>query len=440
MGRAEANFKKSRFVKIHGEKLPLTYAMKKYKLNYYMLTRHIVSRKKGFCGLPSTKAFIQHELDRIYERFPSAPSKDVLLTCKKTRTPFKSLVKSHNVTYNTINTLVVLHGITPKFEQIHPDTHKIITKKYLREHLKNGNSMAYVASLHEVSPSFVLQKAHSFGLYVPPSFTSIGETQVRTFVESLGLETTKHKKREYEIDVYIPSLKIGIEYNGVYWHTTFDRLYHQKKYLMARQDGIHLIQIWEDDWTYKQDLIQKKLRHVLGYVDGSEKVFARKTSIERIAGTELRDFYNTNHIQGWKSAKHNFILRYDEHIVAALSIQNNKIERYTTSRTVTGGFSKLLKHAMTELNLRTIETFADLCWTNHENNQYIKNGFEFIHLSKPNYFWTKGIKKYSRLKFQKHKLKNMKGYADEKSEREIMTENGYLQLFDAGNAKFIKTF
>jgi hypothetical protein len=34
----------------------------------------------------------------------------------------------------------------------------------------------------------------------------------------------------------------------------------------------------------------------------------------------------------------------------------------------------------------------------------------------------------------------MPGYALNKSESEIMKDNKYLQVYDAGNAKFIKTF
>lgn len=48
--------------------------------------------------------------------------------------------------------------------------------------------------------------------------------------------------------MYIPALKLAIEYNGIYWHsvergTTID--YHLKKSLACRQLGIRLIHIYE---------------------------------------------------------------------------------------------------------------------------------------------------------------------------------------------------
>ena len=54
-----------------------------------------------------------------------------------------------------------------------------------------------------------------------------------------------------EIDIYIPALKLGIEYNGIYWHSTKcikDKNYHINKTMIARKAGIKLIHIFEDQW------------------------------------------------------------------------------------------------------------------------------------------------------------------------------------------------
>ena len=53
------------------------------------------------------------------------------------------------------------------------------------------------------------------------------------------------------IDIYIPSLKLGFEYNGNYWHKDKgdpDGPSAQKERL-AREKGVTLYTIWEDDWT-----------------------------------------------------------------------------------------------------------------------------------------------------------------------------------------------
>ena len=62
----------------------------------------------------------------------------------------------------------------------------------------------------------------------------------------------------YELDIYIPSLKLAIEFNGNYYHC-IDKLqsktYHLDKSLLCREKGIRLIHIYEfedlDDQIYK---------------------------------------------------------------------------------------------------------------------------------------------------------------------------------------------
>ena len=58
-----------------------------------------------------------------------------------------------------------------------------------------------------------------------------------------------------EIDVYIPSIKTGVEYDGEYWHK--DRAEHEiKKYEICREKGIRLIRVREgsDETTKRSDI------------------------------------------------------------------------------------------------------------------------------------------------------------------------------------------
>lgn len=54
--------------------------------------------------------------------------------------------------------------------------------------------------------------------------------------------------RPKEIDIYLPDLKIGIEYNGTYWHSIeagTDKYAHRNKSLTCRKLGIRLVHIYE---------------------------------------------------------------------------------------------------------------------------------------------------------------------------------------------------
>lgn len=50
-----------------------------------------------------------------------------------------------------------------------------------------------------------------------------------------------------ELDIYIPSIKVGIEYDGVAWHkkeTKADS--DRKKYTLCKEQGIKLLRVRED--------------------------------------------------------------------------------------------------------------------------------------------------------------------------------------------------
>ena len=76
------------------------------------------------------------------------------------------------------------------------------------------------------------------------------------------------------------------------------------------------------------------------------------------------------------------------------------------------------------------------------NNLWIKNiynklGMVYIGKTLPNYNYLKNGKIYSRINFQKHKLKKFNYYSSDKTETEIMLENKYRKLYDIGNLKYI---
>ena len=70
-----------------------------------------------------------------------------------------------------------------------------------------------------------------------------------------------------EIDIYFPQKKIGIEFNGLRWHTEWfgkrEPDYHLKKTEECNRKGIGLIQIFEDEYVNKKQLVLNKIKHIL---------------------------------------------------------------------------------------------------------------------------------------------------------------------------------
>jgi hypothetical protein len=63
-----------------------------------------------------------------------------------------------------------------------------------------------------------------------------------------------------ELDIYIPKLKLAIEFNGIYWHSieaSNTKEYHLMKSLLCRDKGIRLIHIYEfEDFEQQKQLLK----------------------------------------------------------------------------------------------------------------------------------------------------------------------------------------
>lgn len=98
---------------------------------------------------------------------------------------------------------------------------------------------------------------------------SRGEKEVLEFCKSClpegteVLENTRDIISPYEIDIYVPSLKLGIEYDGDYWHSKCPSGYHEKKDQMARDLGIKLVHVKECDWKSQKCKAEEELSKLL---------------------------------------------------------------------------------------------------------------------------------------------------------------------------------
>jgi hypothetical protein len=289
--------------------------------------------------------------------------------------------------------------------------------------------------------------------------SSLLEKEVSNFVRENTKFKIEENKRWYsknrsfqELDIYIPNLKIGIEFNGLYWHsdTYKNKNYHLDKTLSCKKLGIRLIHIFEDEWINKKDVVKSKLKHILNISD-EEKVYARKTIIKEITNKEKTSFLEKYHIQGSDQATIKLGEYYNDELVAVMtftklrrSLGSKKsdpgqyeLSRFATSKNVIGGFSKMLKYAINNYDISYIKTFADLRWSDFESNVYESNGFTLSHISAPNYFYVpnSGKIRYHRFNFRKNILEEKfpEYYDKNLTEFQIMDKTNYSRIWDCGN-------
>jgi very-short-patch-repair endonuclease len=255
--------------------------------------------------------------------------------------------------------------------------------------------------------------------------------------------------KPHELDIYLPNLKLSFEFNGLYWHNELNKNknYHLNKTEECEKQGIKLIHIYEDEWSFKQDIVKSRILNLLGK---SNKIFARKCEIKEINDNKLiREFLENNHLQGNINSKIKIGLFYQDELVSIMTFGNLRTplgqkslkNHYEMLRfcnklniNVVGGASKLFKYFINKYDPKEVISYADRSWSS--GNLYEKLGFDLIHRTEPNYYYIiDGIRKH-RYNYRKDKLVR-EGADPNKSEHEMMLNKKIYRIYDSGNLKYV---
>lgn len=278
--------------------------------------------------------------------------------------------------------------------------------------------------------------------------SSVGEKEVASLFR--GQNVIRHDRKILqgkELDIYLPDLKLAIEYNGSFWHSSErkDKRYHQDKTIECAKQGIHLIHIFDYEWadTIKRN---KLTNYINSFITQSRIYYARDLVIQRISSKEAKDFQDKYHLQNSVNSEYNIALTDNNEILSVMSFQSPRfdhsyeweITRYCTKDGVgiVGGAEKLFKHFIRLQKTNSILTYVDI--SKFTGNVYTKLGFKPTqdYLTVPNYVWVNThFDVLPRYKTQKHKLLEKGLGVEEQTENEIMEGQGYYKVFDSGNLK-----
>ena len=260
------------------------------------------------------------------------------------------------------------------------------------------------------------------------------------------------KARSLELDIYIPSLKIAIEVDGIYWHSSLagkKRLYHIDKKKHFAEKGIDVINFYDWEINNKAEIVSSMIAHRLKSTQN--RIYARKCSLSLVNVSDARDFFQKNHIHEGKNLGGITVgLMYKDEIVCAANFRGTanarevELKRFASklNTSVIGGMSRILKE-FKRINrdgkkYKTLKTYADLRFSSlvGDNTVYDVVGFKNKKISEPNYKYFRDSRKplLSRQKFMKHKLKSiLPDFDGSKTEWENMRDNGYNRIYDCGN-------
>jgi hypothetical protein len=332
---------------------------------------------------------------------------------------------------------------------------KILSNSHLKKHnITQSEYKDIYGSIISANTSALFKKNLS-NIEFPPQ--SKYELEILNYIKTIynGDIITNTKKIIYpfEVDIYIPEKKLGIEFNGLYFHSELgngkNRNYHLSKTITSEKNNIKLIQIFEDEWRNKVEIVKSIISSKLNVLP--IKINARDCVIKSVSSNLKNDFLASNHIQGSDKSSVSYGLYHQNKLISIMtfgslraalgnSTKQNQYELFRFCSKIyvncRGAFSKLFNHFINNHHPDSIITYADRRFSNVKNNVYNTNNLNFIGETKPNYFYTKNYdKRLHRFNFPKHKLVKM-GHDSSLTEWEIMQSLEYDRIWDCGHLKF----
>ena len=271
-----------------------------------------------------------------------------------------------------------------------------------------------------------------------------------------------------EIDLYDPVAKVGLEYHGIWAHSTATKSnkeatrIHEHKANLCDANGVQLIQLYETEWLQKRDIVMDKLNAI--FHKDMKRVYARKLKVvlmnDPVNRKSALEFLDRNHIQGKASSQWAVGLCDGIELVAVCTFKYGtayanggqakgtecywELNRYATKLgySVVGGLSRCIKSFVrNHPEVHTIVSFADRRWTSPIRSAYSSSGFVEKERIRPNYMYS-DLNAMHPLRNKQYMRKSSiakRGescYSPDKTETEMSRELGFYKIYDAGKIRY----
>lgn len=357
-------------------------------------------------------------------------------------------IKSTNIEKYGVSTALLLekNRVASVSARTDVDVYSKLNSQEWLENNKNVPSTVLADNLG-VAWSTILTYFKKHNVERPNIIVSKQEMQLVEFLQqhNVRYETSNRTiLNGQEIDIFLPDYNIGIEVDGLYWHSEqfkSDKYYHATKNQLAASKNIQLIHITDSEIALQTNVVYNRLLAKLGK---SQKLYARKCTVVEVDNNTYSKFMALHHIQGAAVASVRLGLKFNDEIVAIMSFSKSRYNknyqweliRYASIGTIVGGASRLFKHFIKTRLPESIISYSDIRW--NSGKVYSDIGMTYNHSSPPNYWYIINGRLVHRSGYQKHKLKNkLKLFNENKTEKENMEDNQYTRYWDCGNKVFV---
>ena len=226
----------------------------------------------------------------------------------------------------------------------------------------------------------------------------------------------------HELDIYVPSRHLAIEFDGLYWHSSAkgkDRFYHLQKSVECEKKGIRLLHVWSNDWELRKPLVIDTIKRACGLCD---KIPASECQIKELSVKEGKTFFDAYHFSGNDdTATHYYGLEYMDVTIMAVSMKQDSILRIAERK----GYQVIqgLGALVSLYNVRPLWAECDRRY--YDNQMFKEAGFKEKYPTNPEPYYTKDY------------VKVIKGSELQNLDESRMLKSGYDIIYDCGKRRFL---
>lgn len=231
---------------------------------------------------------------------------------------------------------------------------------------------------------------------------SIKEAELRKWASDLGIDVEFNNRKILngkEIDIYFPTHNVGVEFDGVYYHSDMfvDNDYHLNKTIISEENGIMLIHIFEDEWINKNKIIKSIIKSKLGIYDNI--ITANDCIIKELDINVYNSFLSENSIGNIKKVDIMLGLSHRNNLISVMGFNDENESEYVletycnkSNMGVNSGMGVLFNYFVDKFNPYSVNVFVDRRFFTGKSYEDIK--FKLYKTIPINYYYVMGITRY----------------------------------------------
>ena len=254
-----------------------------------------------------------------------------------------------------------------------------------------------------------------------------------------------------EIDIYIPSIGIGAEYNGLKWHCESNLKgvnYHLNKTELCDKSGVQLIHIFEDEYETHKEVVNRMLCDMSGIDLHLPTVNAYECNIKAVRQEIGRQFIERNSIFGNSKSTVYIGAFYEFVLVGVMSFLrldghgNWIVTSYATDPKFNckDVLLMIFNHFRGTYDPQSIQAYSDRRWFGKDDDIFKQFEFKLNGVTKPDYTYVSLNNPKTRVKksvFRSSSFREKHNIPDGLSELKSARMLGYSRIWDCGKYVYI---